>query len=406
MKPISTILFVGLFFGFTACTSANDPLPTVLTQATVSSVVTDTAAPPLLSTHTVEPTPEFTPLPTSGPSPTLLPEQATTTVEAILTEIATLQMTPPASTPDSTPPYPATTRAPGTWRIMFSGGFCPPGETSCDANEIEDDFFIDSDGSNLVPVDATNEFLANQYFRDIEFSSDASLIAYLSPSEIVMVNSDGSNPIPVTSLIEGDVISYDFWSQENCLAVYTSLTTMFDIAVQKICPNAQTEETIAVMTFPELSGVPNYRLSPRGEGLLAYGLDLNKGVRLYWQAFTDEQPTLLFHQEDMEETFIGAGPIHWLTDGQTIEFVVIGSPTMFYRVNRSGGQPTFYLALTDLAVLTGDWSSNGQQFVATGYDSVNEVDGLFIVDLASGEYQNILPDYIIFVVYTWKTAYN
>lgn len=149
MKHSLFAVLVGLLIGVTACTPAIDPLPTALVQATVPSLATNTPTPPLLSTHTVEPTPEFTPLPTAGPSPTPLPEQATATwvivtatAAARQTEQANLLLTPtstplPTRTPTPTPTYILSTPAPDVWRILFLGGPCPPHEEYCDDdNEI------------------------------------------------------------------------------------------------------------------------------------------------------------------------------------------------------------------------------------------------------------------------------
>ena len=407
MKLILTILFVLLFYAFTACTPANDPLPTALVQATVSPLTRDTATPPLLSTHTVEPTPEFTPLPTAGPSPTPLPEQATATwmivtatAAARQTERANLLLTPtstplPTRTPTPTPTYILSTPPPDVWRILFLGGPCPPHEEYCDDDNVRDEayYFINSDGSGLVPVTiAPDGNMALQaagfWMRSTRFSSDGTMVAYSSANGVHLLQADGTELAVFASLPTN---AFDFLPESGCIAGYLIGEV---ITVAKACINQTETQTLTTGAVPEPLLLPVYHLSPQGDTLLIYGVDMNDGVRLYVKNIGDNSPpSLIYHEENPDGRYMFHGPVRWADDGQTINFVVMGTNAGFYTISRTGENLVHHFSLTETGFSQADWSPDGQELVFQGWNS--ETVGLFILDFNTGEIQSILPEFYI-----------
>lgn len=407
MKYTLFAVLVGLFIGVTACTPTNDPLPTALVQATVPSLATNTPTPPLLLTHTIEPTPEFTPLPTFGPSPTPLPEQATATWMSVAvtaaahqTEQANLLLTPTSTplstrTPTPTPTYVLSTPAPDAWRILFLGGPCPPHEEYCDDDNVRDEayYFINSDGSGLVPVTiAPDGKLALQtagfWMRSTRFSSDGTMVAYSSINGVHLLQIDGTELAVFASLLTN---AFDFLPESDCVVGY-----LIDelITVAKACADQPEIQTLATVAIPESLRLPVYHLSPQGDALLIYGVDLNDGVRLYVKNFADNSPpSLIYHEENLDGRYMFHGPVRWAADGKTIDFVVIGTSTSAYTINSNGENLTRRFSLTETGFGQADWSPNGQQLVFQGWNS--ETVGLFILDFNTGEVRSILPEFYI-----------
>lgn len=406
MKHIFAVL-VGLLLGFTACTPPNDPLPTAIVQVTVSSLATDTATPLPSSTHTVEPTPEFTPLPTSGPSPTPLPEQSTATwmivtatAAAHQTERADLLLTPtstpfPTHTPTPTPTYVLSTPAPDVWRIFFLGGPCPPHEEYCDDDSVRDEayYFINSDGSGLVPVTiAPDGNLALQaagfWMRSTRFSSDGTMVAYSSGNGVHLLQADGTELAVFASLPTN---TFDFLPGSGCIAGYL-IGEM--ITVAKACINQPEIQTLSTVAIPEPLLLPVYHLSPQGDTLLIYGVDIDDGVRLYVKELADNSPpSLIYHEENPDGRYMFHGPVRWADDGQTIDFVVMGTNAGFYTISRTGENLIHHFSLTETGFGQADWSPDGQQLVFQGWNS--ETVGLFILDFNTGEIYSILPEFYI-----------
>lgn len=401
MKPVLTILFVALLSGFTACTSVTEVITITVIEVAADSSPTNTPTTiPVSETETSTPTPSATPIFTYGPTATLLPEQATATVEAILTEIATLQMTPPTSTPSATPTYDPSTPSPNTWRILFRGGPCEGYCTSYDLGN-EDLYFINSDSSGLIPVSlASDGNLAQQVsiaMNSVRFSYDTSMLAYMSSDGIQAFHFDGTEAFLVDSL-PANIAAFDFLPDNGCFVGYLLEGASWETThVVKGCTNQPDYQILATFQIPELQLIATVRhLSPNGDALLIYGPDNEGGVRLYIKNLLDNSPPLLvYHQENVSGEYKWSGPIRWWPDGQTIEFVVIGSPTTFYTLNRNGENLIQRFSLREIGFQQGDWSPDGHQFVFEGITSAENSRGLYLLEFENNKVTPLLTPFFI-----------
>jgi hypothetical protein len=398
-------------------------------------------------------TAESTPLPTG-------------TVEAVETAMATLEPTPapPATMPATEMPALPTktpiatvaatpTEMPFTdvspWRILFEAVICDEGECiSMLTQEFPSmQYLINSDGSELTPLvemgPREQDFLRTvKYTR---YSSDHSWMAYLAEGHIYWtMNSSGSQLsfTPVPASFRG----MDFLPDNECLAVYIEQSEndnvqMSEILIQKVCPDG----TDVPLDWIQLPKTPrptwfNYRLSPDGTKLLAYGLmPEDRTPVIFVKGIGQEQPARLIyngfspcpeeerqrpHAQSPNNRIVNA---RWQPDNETIEFLLIalchnadqsqGARVMnaFYTIGWQGEslsprllyeQEQFAGKYETVVMETGDWSPDGQVFVFTyqeGLDS--EHSGLYILNLNTGAIYQILENFLIWEILIWASPY-
>ncbi|NJN55908.1 MAG: hypothetical protein HC804_14880 [Anaerolineae bacterium] len=157
---------------------------------------------------------------------------------------------------------------------------------------------------------------------------------------------------------------------------------------------AQELETISFPVFYEI------HFSPQGDALLAYGEDSNHEAQLLVHEIEGDT-RLIYSSGSGNENFTGAA--RWLPDSEKIEFVtglfVPSNPftTTFNLVEPDGnGLERRFEVTSNFFVTSGSWSPDGQQFAFTdGNYGPPEGSGLYILDLNTGEWRQILSHFFL-----------
>lgn len=388
---------------------------TSVTPETTTPLSAPITANVTITTPTNRPTPWLTPT----PSPTPTPLSATN-----VWQTQTAFMPAPTSTPTPTP-RPTFTPALGpVWRILFSGVPCPADFSRCDNDlyigESSRWYLINSDGSGLIALKDTDTFLTDLWGYP-RISPDGTHLAYLARSEVdndlhIML-AEISEGTPIDLGVAPEVVrEMSFLPEPGCLAVYTSPRVdespeVETITITKVCVEQPEHQVLRVIEFPNLRPAFNnwYRLSPGQEMLLVYGASLNDTWDIYvWEFDTNiTLPGLVVSQSKSNYR----GSVRWHPDGQRIEFVTGGMQldgtvlTSFYVADPNGENLMTRLDLTaEFAVPNGDWSPDGYEFAFSLVmpDLTPELSGIYVLDMESGVWQQILSEFYITLVHTWQ----
>jgi hypothetical protein len=370
-----------------------ETVPLSVTRPIAQTTVTDTPA-PAIPTNTASPaaTPTVTtitlsPAATDPAMPTWTREPSPTP-----TVTATLTATPP---PLSGP----------VWRIQFRGQPCPDEEGDCSRyssylNHVpSEDYIINSDGSGFATLAEAGIFLENYgrfYLFPNSFSPDGSYIAFATSNCIYVSDPAGDNPIclaPDSPFPSG----YRFLPDGSCLMTYFRVLEIpfAQVRLEKNCID-QEPEIIGFFDFVDLPDHPVvYELSPQGDVLLAHGRMADGELRLYVQEIDQPTPPHLLFTYPNEDLSGHIVAVRWLPDGSAIEFLLrTQSDNTFYRVSRDGGNITTGVSLPEqFQAELGDWSPDGQQFAFSHVEEDGTKSGLYIIDVQTGEWQQILSDF-------------
>jgi len=362
-----------------------------------------------------------TPIPTPPPTATLMPEATPfptpiSAAEAQQTQEAqqVSQPLPPSETPTITAtPTPTFTPIPGlVWRIQFRGQTCPDiSQSSGDCSKYSSaltfapsvDYLVNSDGSGFVTLSETGIFLDRYNYFELypnSFSPDGLHIAFATEDCIYVSDLVGSAPI--CFIPEGFPAGYRFSSDGGCLTAYfrvpESESPSAQVRVQRNCLGEDNIENIGTFEFADLPARPmSYELSPEGDALLAWGRMPEGELRLYVQEIgASTLPLLLYTypNEDLETNFVA---VRWLPDGSAVEFLLDTRPeNTFFRVNRDGSDLTSGVSLPEqFQVQLGDWSPDGEEFAFSHVEEDRTKTGLYIVDLQTGDWRQILSGFHI-----------
>ena len=364
-------------------------------------------------TEVVEPTPNSSapPVPTTTPYPTTpTPDPALPPWTPEPSPTPTVTVTPTATPPPLTGPV---------WRIQFRGMACPnppdrPGDCSKYSSDLtftpSVDYLINSDGSSFVTVSEAGIFLVNYSYFELFpnlFSPNGSYIAFATSNCVYVSDLTGNNSVCLVS--EGFPAGYRFSLDNSCLTTYfrvlESESAVAKVRLQRNCLNTEETENIGVFEFHELPARPViYDLSPQGDVLLAHGRMRDGELRLYVQEIGQPAPPRLlftYPNEDLSGRIVA---IRWLPDGSAIDFLLRNqSDNTFYRVSRVNGDITKGISLPEqLQAELGDWSPDGNQFSFSHVEEDGTKSGLYIIDLQTGEWRQILSKFHInWRVRTW-----
>ncbi len=344
---------------------------------------------------------------------TPIPTMVTLSIEDIL---ATQTAKPPLPTitPSATPTLrPTLTPYPGlTWRILFQAVPCPNTNVSCNndlfMSQRSQWYVVESDGSNLVALEDTGTFLADMWGYPY-LSPDGTQLAYLVRSgvdtelHVTLAEVNNGNASDLGPL-SGRFRDLRFLSETGCLAIYTSpgldkMPTIETLTVTKLCTSAA-PQVLETIEFPDLRPALNdYHLSPEGDAILITTRSTSGVPEIYIYEFGSQQPPqLLFSAED--ETWFISGPIRWQPNGQKVEFFLQhGEPDgliqiLLYTIDRKGVRDDNSLELKLPFSINGDWSPDGREIAFFGMtDYTPEASGIYILDLKTGEWRQILSEF-------------
>lgn len=300
-------------------------------------------------------------------------------------------------------PTPTFTPVPGPiWPIFFRAIPCRDGITTCDDSLAMDyrfaGYIINSDGSQLTPI--TDLGFPADLSHPV-FSPDGTKLAYRALGSddgkwhLFLTNADSTE---AKDLGTGNFFDYQFIPEIGCLITgrFASSTLNGNVVIEKRCIGESQLQELEVVTFPVFYEI---HFSPRGDALLVYGQDSSQQAQLLVHDIGGD--TRLIYSS-ASEYFTGAA--RWLPDGQKIEFTGTGyftpSSTVtatFNLIERDGSNlETRLNIVADLDVSEGTWSPDGQQFAFTsGNYGTPEESGLYILDLNTGEWRQVLSHFYL-----------
>jgi hypothetical protein len=380
--------------------------PLSVTRPIAQTTVTDTLAPTLTTTPAATAAAINTPPPSPTATPTPDPPLPAWTREPSPTPTITASPTPT--------PWPGP-----IWRIYFKAKSCPDnsladsygcslGAASLDYTESQA-YFINNDGSSFTPLTESHVFLANlDYFAlpRYPFSAGNEYIAYETLDCIYISDLSGDKPIcmiPKPNLGRG----FEFWAGTNCLITYilSPEVSHAQVSLEKVCPGDIDPEVITVVDFPDLLHTSSYHLSPQGDALLGMGFVENE-IRLYIQELEIQaQPQLLFPHPDL--SFPVTWPIiRWQPDGEAIDLFFTREAATFVTISRDDSSIVQGIILNDFYPFGGTWSPDGTEFVFSHAEVDADKSGLYVINLQSGEWRQILSGYTTGIAGNIRTWIN
>lgn len=330
------------------------------------------------------------PLPTSTPLPspiwTLTVESTSTQVSgSVPTEMPTRQLCP-----SPTPGGPV-------WRILFRGTPCSemlnPGCQPFDDTPIYS-YVINSDGSGLERMDAFSPFSL--------LSPDGAHLAYTTENGLYLAHPDGTNSVRLTD----HWTSFDF-SPDGQYIVYGenqpngNIPDVLQAEIGRIHIDSLQRVALAVLPIENI----NVYASLDSEWILVQGRSWNPiTYRLYLVRMDDGEVRELFHLDRI-------GPVRWSPTGTEIEFLALQREGEIYinalqTIDRNGGNLQTRWSIADLGfwIHWGDWSPDGQE-LAFAIEPVRAelLPGLYVLNVYNGCWRNILSEYSVTQVRTWRT---
>jgi hypothetical protein len=393
-----------LFFGFLFLAACAPDVETVVTVPVAQPTILSTSTPEIVTNQSSTPSPSATVVLATSTATSISTEDVQATITSIYVAEAAEAATLFAPTSTFTP-SPTFTPVPGTiWPIFFRAIPCKDGRSTCDDSLGMDyrsaGYVINSDGSQLTPITDLG-FPAD--FSHPVFSADGVQLAYLANFEpeglwhLFLANADGSVAIDLGA---DKFLDFQFVPETDCLitARFVSLTVDgMNVAIEKRCIGRTQPQELEAITFPVFYEI---HFSPQGDSLLAYGKDSLGEVRLLVHEIGGNTQQIFSETGDYF-----TGDARWTPDGGTIEFIGTGHldpdgviTTTFSLIERDGGNLEDQLTVVAaFPISNGNWSPDGQEFAFTyGHDSEPpEGSGLYILDLNTGEWRQILSHFYL-----------
>jgi hypothetical protein len=399
-NQLISLFLVLLSIFFVAGCAADEPTPIV----TAVSHITNTP------THTPQPSATLTTTPTETAVPT-----ATFTAVPQPTETAM--------------PTPLPTNAPipePVWSILFTGRSCSKSATDCTEGQDMSpsmEYMIYSDGTGLRPfsdIEGIPHDLITVEF--IVLSPDQSRVAFYSGDKFMLGDVGGD----IYSEVAADIshfYPFSFYGNDlNCLAGFDDALENGEVVVTlyKGCIG-DTEPTLVETTvLPTSREGSHYLLSPEGDKWAAYTIGnstLDEQAVLHVHKIGDSNPPQpIFQQQSPSCT----SSMHW-QDNETLEFLYAECDnthdrmTYFYVTDWEGKVLTTRYELPALKVPhpvrasfytaeTGDWFADNNLFifsVSRNGSPSPEFNGLYVLNLTTGEVQQILSNTVVFAIRAW-----
>lgn len=390
--------------------------------------------------------------PTIAPAtPTVAVAVANTTVAAateaplpdrVETAVATATSTPlPLSTETAMPtPIPTNTPTPEpVWSILFTGSPCITTLSDCSSSPDSlpsDNYFIYSDGTELqilsemdIPYPWEDAAMMGDTVETIQLSPDRKRVAYMEDDNqgnfrFWIGDVGGDSFVEVPGNAEG-FWPYSFYGNDpNCLANFDEELKNGEVVVSlyKSCIG-DTEPTLvetAVLPTSRKGKGAQYLLSPEGDKWAAYTIGnstLDEQAVLHVHKIGDSNPPQPIFQQ---QTPSCTSSMHW-QDNETLEFLYAECDTTrdrltyFYVTDWEGKALITRYELPALEVPhpvrasfytvdIGDWFEDNNLFafsISRFGGPTPAFNGLYILNLTTGEVQQILSNYRAFALRSW-----
>jgi hypothetical protein len=350
--------------------------------------------------------------PTLFPMPTLTPSQ---------------EITPPLPT---SIPTPIPTSAP-IWQVVFYGISCPERMSRCDEGLFMGGYhsqwyLVNSDGSGLQPLTRTLPSLP-QNVPMIRVSPDGSYLAYvdpMAPTDIVLVDNSGSNVARFEAVRSRQASTFDLL-EDACIILYrydiTNPTN--SVTVERICSGDTKPEELGTVEFPgqQRDYFRSYRLSPKGNRLLAYIQTVDGGdIRLYVQPLeSGGTPHLLFSSPPKScgsSWYQDIGPYTWSSDGKTVEMLWSSvcdgqAENIFYQIDPEEKLSKIRTTIRGISIDWGDWTPDNRAFAFWYYPirggsrdaPSGDKAGVYGLEFDTGEWKQIVSEQYVTAVHIWPT---
>ncbi len=413
MMPKLTFVFLILSLAFIVGCQVAEPTtapatPTVTVAVANTTLAAATEEPMLDRVETATATSTSLPLPTETAMPTPLPT-----------------FTP---TPDP------------VWSILFTGSPCFATASDCSPSPDSpptDNYFIYSDGTELqllsemgIPYNMEDTAMMGDTVETIQLSSDLKRLAYMEDDNhghfrfwIGDVGGDSFTEVPGNA--EG-FWPYSFFGDDpNCLAGFDDELENGEVVVSlyKSCIGDTEPALVETVVLPLSRTGSQYLLSPEGDKWAAYMIGnstLDEKAVLHVHKIGDSNPPQPIFQQ---QTPTCTSSMHW-QDNQTLEFLYTRCDTTrdrltyFYVIDWEGKALTTRYELPALEVPhpvrasfytvdIGDWFADNNLFVfsISRYGGPSPAfNGLYILNLNTGEVQQILSNTVVFAINVWLPA--
>lgn len=404
---LSLVFIVGCQAAQTAPATAAPAAVVAVTEAEILPTNTNLAA------ATEEPTPDSV-------------ETATSTTAPQPTETA-LPTPLPTNTPTPDP----------VWSILFTGSPCSATASDCSPSPDSpptDNYFIYSDGAGLqllsemdTPYSWENAVTMVDSVEAIQLSPDLKRLAYMEDDNqghfrfwIGDVGGDSFAEVPGNA--EG-FWPYSFFGEDpNCLAGFDDELENGEVVVTlyKSCIGDTKPTLIETAVLPTSREGAQYLLSPEGDKWAAYTIGnstLGEQAVLHTHKIGDSNPPRpVFQQQSPTCT----SSMHW-QDNETLEFLYAECDstrdrmTYFYVTDWEGKSLTTRYELPALevphpvrasfyTVEIGDWFEDNNLFafsISRFGGPTPAFNGLYILNLTTGEVQQILSNTVVFAINAW-----
>ena len=296
-------------------------------------------------------------------------------------------------------PFPTPTPGGPVWRILFKGAPCSEMSVGCQPFDGTPSYLyvVNSDGTGLEQIET---FPSSPLLPML--SPDGSRMAYSTGDGLYVANADGTNPVRIL----------DSWAAFDFSPDGESIVYGVPHIVENNLDQRQTQigrvhlddfEQVVLAILPVK--VSYMYVSPDGNRILAHSQSLNPITNHFYVVEIENGKV-----SDLFNSDCVVGPVRWLPNGQRIEFVTLQKEdevyiNVFYTIDRNGEnlRPTLTIANLGNWIHWGDWSPNGQElaFSLPPYSEDESLAGLYILDLNSGYWQQILSAYDASLVRTW-----
>ncbi len=337
--------------------------------------------PTVSSPISVLPSPTATATLTTAPTATATP---TPTPTATATATARLTMTP----------YPPPTPGGLVWKIQFTGAPCSEMGRDCQGYPGTPiyNYAVNSDGSDLQKTD--------EPISPSIPSPDGIHSAYATQEGLYLQSSDANT----VRTIEG--WAYSDFSPDGKYLVYskerpdTNDPNLLTTEIGLIEVNSL--EHIVLTILPVKNA--DVQVSPNNQWILVRGQSASQRMNsLYLVEMKSGEIRELFHSERISL-------FRWSPDGAVIEFITLKVENetyynVFQTIDPTGENLRVKFTIEGLNtwIHYGDWSPDGKE-LAFILEAVRDdsTPGLCVMDVNNGQWRNILPEYSMAQVKTWK----
>jgi hypothetical protein len=383
-------------------------------------------------------TKQATPLP-----PTAVAESVVTTIPTDTAVLPTATSEPTLTATDTAVPTPIPTDTPTpdpVWSILFTGSPCSATASDCSPSPDSpptNNYFIYSDGTELqllsemdIPYTWEDAITTADLVEVIQLSPDRKRMAYMEDDNqgnfrfwIGDVGGDSFAEVPGNA--EG-FWPYSFYGNDpNCLAGFDEQKEddVITTKLYKSCIGDTEPTLIDTAVLPAIREGAYYLLSPEGDKWAAYTIGnsiLGEQATLHVHKIGDPNPPQPIFQKQSPTC---TRSMHW-QDNETIEFVYAicsnskDRPIYFYVIDWEGKELTTRYEMPAIqeppsassistnyyAPVIGDWFGDNNLFafsISRFGGPTPAFNGLYILNLTTGEVQQILSNYAVFAVRSW-----